>query len=346
MKKILLIALAAASLAACTKTEANFTASQEISFKPVAKYDTKAAVSGTTYSENYPFYVYANAKSDGHSTFNSKYFEKVLFVNDDNNKTGGLQVYKGQTPQYWPNVNPLVFAGFTQTGNVATITPEAGPTLESLALAGYTQPVPTASVANDLMYFFADNSAAGYTKNNTYVDPVMKHACSWITINVMADAKLVTYWNDLKVTNIHFVNLHETGTVTFTNGTDGLASWDFTGKTPTQNVNVLTQQKTIAATHGQVKDLVEFANIPNNTIVLPQTPVQLSVTYSYTTPAGVPDFTETKVLPLDYDGVDGTNTAWQPGKHYTYNLTLTAEEIKIAPSSDDWTTGSNSHINF
>jgi hypothetical protein len=76
------------------------------------------------------------------------------------------------------------------------------------------------------------------------------------------------------------------------------------------------------------------------------------VTYTYTTPAGVDGFKETKVLPLNFNGetraADTTDDAyratwseWEPGKHYIYNLTLTAEEIKIAPSTTDW----NSDLN-
>lgn len=351
MKKVLLIALAAAALAACTKTEANYTASEQISFAPVAKYDTKTAVAGTQYPVNYPFYVYANAKSEGASAFNSKYFEKILFEKDGNEKDAGKQVYKGNPSQYWPNVNPLVFAGFTQTGNVAAITPGTDGILETLTLSGYTQPAPTANVSNDLMYFFADDNGAGYDKATNVVDPVMKHACSWITININAQAALVedrdavtpgvqAYWNNLKVTEVKFVKLYSTGTVTLRKSE--VPSWDYTDQTEA-SVVVKNIEKPITTTSE------EFADVLNNTIVLPQIPAYLSVTYTYTTPAGADGFQETKILPLNFNGETraagatddayrATWSKWEPGKHYIYNLTLTAEEIKIAPSSTDWTT--------
>lgn len=354
MKKIFYIALAAATLIGCSKSEANYSEAQQISFMPVSKVNTKVAVTGAVYSENYPFYVYANAKNNDASTFITKYFEKVSFVPDGTNKTGGLQVYKGSPAQYWPNVNPLVFAGFTQTGNVASITPVANQDLTSLTLSNFTQPEPTVAGANDLMYFFADNDGNGYDKNTTFVDPTMKHACSWITINIKADQKLLAdrddntegiqpYWPNLKVKNVKFYNLHETGDLTITKA-DG-ATWNFADQTATQAVNVRTSDKDITTA------FQEFAEIEANTIVLPQpladnssaknATVQLSVTYSYTTPAGTADFTEEKVLDLFYDG--DAKSAWQPGKHYTYNLTLTAEEIKIAPSSTDWDSDLNNN---
>lgn len=342
MKKVLFIALAAAALAACTKTEANYTASQEISFMPVSKFDTKAAVEGDEFTADQNFYVFANTTNE------ALYFTKVLFKPTSSTTTEGLTIYSGNPAQYWPNTTPLKFAGYTASGNTETAEHQLHKSFENLKVIGYIQPQPTVVDAkNDLMWFFecgANNE--GYLKTTAPVTPVMKHACSWITINVMADDELVEYWKDLKVINIHFVNLHEKGTVTFPNAANGIASWDFTDMTVTPYVNILTASKSVAETPALVKDLVEFADVPKNTIVLPQTPTNLSITYSYTTPAGVTGFTETKVLPLDYDGVDGTNTEWAPGKHYTYNLTLTAEEIKIAPSSTDWTIGSNSHINF
>lgn len=358
MRKTLYFAVAAIALMGCSKTEAVYTPSSEIGFIPVSKYDTKAAVEGTSYSVDYPFYVYANAKNEGSTSFNSKYFEKVLFEPDGNTKDNGIQVYKGTPTQYWPNVNPLVFAGFTNTGNVSSITPTTNTNLTSLILSNYTQPLPTVEGDNDLMYFFADNNNNGYDKTTNFVDPTMKHACSWITININADSKLVddldgtregvqAYWQNLKVTEVKFVKLHTTGTVTLTKGSP--AAWDFTGQTE-GSVDV----KALSASAMAITKAtgVEFADIAKNTIVLPQYPAYLSVTYTYTTPAGIDGFTETKVLPLNFDDEPrdqgytddqyrATWTKWEPGKHYIYNLTVTANEIKIAPRSEDWVTDLN-----
>ena len=190
--------------------------------------------------------------------------------------------------------------------------------------------ITTDNTENHKMYFFEDNNGRGYAKGTTYVSPTMKHACSWLTINIDAEETLVNYWADLRVLDVTLLNLKDSGKAIFP--ATSADSWVLIDKSA-KNVKVFEGSKKISK-ESDVK--VEFANIPNNTIVLPQTPVQLSVTYSYMTPAGVANFTETKVLPLNYDG----NKAWQPGMHYTYNLTLTAEEIKIAPSSSNWDTTS------
>ena len=361
MKKIFFSLVALAALAACTKSEAVYTPSAEIGFMPVSKYDTKAAVESTTYTDALPFYVYANAKNNGAAGFTSKYFENALFVFEKTESTT-THIYKGDPAQYWPNVNPLIFAGFTKSGNIETlvtndvtnksdvvIAPSAD--LTTLTINGYQQPEPTVGPAdNDFMYFFADNDDDGYTSQSTYIIPVMKHACSWITINIKAEsAALLAYWKDLKVTEVKFVKLHTTGTVTLTKGSP--AEWDFTDQTESSvDVKALSASaKPITIDTG-----VEFADIAKNTIVLPQQPAYLSVTYTYTTPAGTEGFTETKVLPLnfnnetrDLDDTDDEYRAtwkeWEPGKHYIYNLTVTSTEIKIAPTSKDWVTDLNSN---
>ena len=351
MKKVFYIALAALVLAACSKTEAVYTPSAEIGFMPVSKYDTKAAISGTTYTNALPFYVYANAKDNEATKFDSKYFENALFEFEKTESTT-THIYKGNPAQYWPNVNPLIFAGFTKSGNIATLVTDdiegddviaPGDELTTLTISGYQQPKPTVDPAdNDFMYFFADNSGDGYTSQSTYITPVMKHACSWITINIKAEsAALLAYWDDLRVTNVKFTGLHESGNVVLSK--TAAPAWSVTGTPDGNGVAIRTTELALTTS------LQEAANIEANTIVIPQAlanpdiyktaKVQLSVTYSYTTPAGAADFTETKVLDLFYDGT--TKSAWQPGKHYIYNLTVTATEIKIAPSSEDWVTDLN-----
>lgn len=351
MKKIFFAAIVATAVMSCSKTEAVYTPSAEIGFMPVSKYDTKTAISGTTYTSDLPFYVYANAKDNGATNFVSKYFENALFVYESTTGTT-THVYHGSPAQYWPNVNPLIFAGFTRSGNIAelvgsdvtnnsdaVIAPATN--LTSLTINGYVQPSPTVDNAdNDFMYFFADNDNAGYTSQTTYISPVMKHACSWITINIKAESDaLLAYWPALKVKNVKFLGLHETGNVTLSE--TAVASWTVVGTADANGVNVRTTDLALTT------NIQEAANYEANTIVIPQAlanddadktaKVQLAVTYSYTTPAGTADFTETKVLDLFYDG--DSKSAWQPGKHYIYNLTVTATEIKIAPSSEDWVPG-------
>lgn len=323
MKKVLIAMCAMAAVMACTKTEVVFDEPNEIAFSPVSKFETKAAVTGTNFTAGQNFYVFADTKSD------VKYFENVEFEPETGTVDGTYQVYKGKTPQYWPNVETLKFAGVTKSGSIDGTTVKAEmSTWGTMTVTGYTQPLPNvADAKNDLMYFFDDNSTAGYGKGTDYVNPEMKHACSWITINVKAqNSSLLSYWTNLKVTSVKFVSLVSAGTPTFT--TSG-ASWS-TSATGAE-VSVLSTAKDVTI------NSQEFADVPNNTIVIPQKPSKLSVTYTYTSPANA-TVTEIATLSLNYDGKEDAETAaWVAGVHYTYDLTIGADEIKIDPKSEDWT---------
>ena len=61
MKKILFSLCAIAAIAACTKSEVQYEPSGEISFAPVSKLNTKAAVDGTDYPDALNMFVFANA---------------------------------------------------------------------------------------------------------------------------------------------------------------------------------------------------------------------------------------------------------------------------------------------
>ena len=344
MKKIFFLAIVAATAIACSKSEDVYTPAEEISFMPVSRIESKAAVEGTEFTANQNFYVFANTLTSD-SQNNKKYFENILFVplsgsTVDNPNVGGdnpLQVYHGSPTQYWPNVTALKFAGVTASGNVNItvngVTPAMSDDFNSMTLETYKQPSPTIGDANnDLMYFFDDNSGTGYVKGTTaQVIPVMKHACSWLTFNIQTVDELVndtddtkSYWKNFVVTNVSLKGLYESGKVTLT--PNNVPNWDFTEMTASSSVDVLNSEKKVKTTSS------EFANFAKNTIVIPQDPTELYVSYKYKTPAGV-EIEETKEIDLtDY------TVSWAAGKHYVYNLTVTAEEIKIAPASTDWVT--------
>lgn len=338
MKKVFYSICAAVLVMACAKTDPVFEPSGEISFSPVSKYATKSAVTGTNFTADQNFYVFANTAE----TESAKYFENILFVPDGANKTdvGQLQVYKGSPAQYWPNVTPLKFAGYTVSGNVGDATDKVLASMSqwgTMSLNGYVQN-PTATANNDLMWF-VDNGTdgAGYTKATKYVTPVMKHALSWLTVQVKVDEKLLDtdentdgaqpYWTNINIYSIKLETLNTKGNVTLA----GAALWE-NPTTPITNV-VIYDDSNGKPLNGTA---TTFENTENNTIVIPQIPVTLAVQYGYTTPAGGTVRETITDISLEYDGDDTKETAWEPGKHYTYVLTIGAEEIKIAPSSEDW----------
>ena len=337
MKKVLIAMCAAMAVMACTKTEVVFDEPNEIAFSPVSKFETKAAVVGANYSSNLNFYAWAHTAE----TTPVAYFSEVLFT-PETSQTGapaGLTSYTGTSPQYWPNEKALKFAGVTQSGNVTDGIIDMSDAT-TITVTGYDQPLPNGTGANDLLWFFDDNTDAGYTKpaadaTSVHVQPTMHHACSWIVVKVALDEDLVGYWNDIKVNSIKFESLLTTGDVELTKTS---ATWKNQG---TSETNIVVYEGT---SENAINETAKEFKAANDAIVIPQTPTKLAVNITYTTPANG-TITETiNQIELDYDGVAGTNTAWAPGKKYTYTLTICADEIKIAPKSEDWGTGSGSGL--
>ena len=349
MKKVLIAMCAMAAVMSCAKTELAFEQPGEISFSPVSRYNTKAAVAPADGIGGQNVYMFANTMAD------AKYFENALFVPETGVEYNDLQVYKGNPAQFWPNATNLKFAGYTESGNVGTDANEVTASMTTwgtMTIEGYSQPYNFSNEQkNDLMWFFdagtdgsdADTDPDGYGKSTTYVTPTMKHACSWITVTVkVADNLMDTnpsvdgnqpYWTNITVKNIKFENLKTTGNVALS----GTAVWSNVAG-PQTDVNIYDNAT------GTVVDAtaktIESA-VADNVIVVPQVPTTLSMTYSYTTPAGV-SVTETKTgISLKYNG----DEAWVAGTHYTYELTIGANEIKIAPKSTEWATGTGSGLN-
>ena len=186
---------------------------------------------------------------------------------------------------------------------------------------------------NDLMWFPCDNET--YSKQTNEVVAQMKHACSWITINVAGDATTSENWilNSLVLKNLAHTGKVECGLTA--------ATWSsFAAYDDEDYYNAQTTDTFNAAEGTEFStSLTEYyETAANNFIVIPQEPVVLEVTYSYESDTNI-TFSETKQIPLDYDGVDGTNTAWVWGTHYIYNITITASEILIDPVVVDWTNG-------
>ena len=343
MKKIIISMMAVAALAACTKSEVQYEPAGEIAFAPVAKNVTKsvAGYNGETFDGVFPtnvnLYVFANASNDAGTAWDDPYFENAKFVYNESKdvNTAVKGAYAGDPTRYWPNVKTLKFAGYSDACGVVK-NAEMDFAANELTIPAYTQDnaTYTAEGANDLMWFPCDGQA--YTKQAKEIAAQMKHACSWITINVAGDAVTASNWtlNSLVVTDL----IHS-GDVVCDATT---ATWTLDSTTADEDYYNAGTTFTQA--------YVKYEKNANNFIVLPQEPTELEVKYTYVSDnRGTADtsdditLTETKPVSLQYTAEGTENTAWQPGVHYIYNVKITATEILIDPVVVDWTnyTGNN-----
>ncbi len=346
MKKILSICLAAAAFVGCTSTGVEFDTPNEIGFTAVANNSTRAVVDGDVYPTGLNMYVYA--WTAGQATVG--YINKGLFVHRTE-KVDSKDVWGGDTPYYWPNVNRLHFAGYSASGNVASATVGYDAANNKLTIAGYTPGTATAEGANDLMYFPSTAAAQtnGYLGKETKSVPVvMYHTCSWITFLVKGEG--VTANSTYQVTGLTITDIDNNATVACGHcdavadvatavvwGGDADDNED--AKTATLPVTLASGLGVLTTDAINVETAAEYdsdTGTTGNLVVIPQVPGKLTLSYTYKSSTGATITEEVKGIDLKIDADPEVNV-WEPGKHYIYTITIKANEILIAPSAGDWT---------
>ena len=311
------------AFAACNKTEVVYPEGpQEISFTAVSKVATKAPVAGTTFSTDDNMRVSAYlSKAVGNETNVGNYFSDILFEGDngtpDEYWVGG---------QYWPLFPSTVnFLAITEKGgginNTTTTfgTPAASSATVTLANNN-------AFAQNDLMYAVGQ----GVTDGSGPYDAVsmkFNHALSWINFSFKSNIA-----NKITVKSVKLTAAY-----------DGELAVDFSEYA---SQIALTSD---AVTATWTPDAVEEQFAPNSGYTAENGNVVLvaaATAYPYGGGLLVVPGTYTGrkfVISYQVDGKDFTYTypvsqTWEQGKKYTYNVTMTLNEIKITPSITDWTT--------
>ena len=358
MKKLILSIFVVATLFSCSKSDITYEQEETaIGFAPIAKNITKNVAGydynpGTNDEPNSKFdtfdgifptevdlYVFANAVEGTYSAQNvgSPYFQNAQFEWNSAKGTESTQgnsintagAYKGTPTRYWPNVKTLVFAGYSDACGVEKTTATMDFATNTLTIPSYTQnnATYTDEGTNDLMWFPCDGNA--YSKQADEIAAQMKHACSWITINVAGDDVTENNWT---LNSLVVKQLVHTGSVAC-NATS--ATWTIARDAAKNDEDYYNPATGTTFTTSFVK----YEKAANNFIVIPQVPTSLDVTYTYTsqenngTQSAI-TFTETKNVPLNYDA---SNSAWMSGYHYIYNVKITASEILIDPYVATWT---------
>lgn len=329
MKKIIISMMAVAALAACSKSEVAFEQPDAIGFQVVTGKMTKAAVADNVYPEALNMYVFAMTETDGGAAnttadyLKNAEFAKVLVSNGQNLWGGWLN--NAAYPYYWPNVKKLYFAGVSKSGNVNN---GAVPTYNNgtITINGYQPGVGAAVLGdNDLMWFPTTDES--YGKGTVSVPVVMKHACSWITVQMAGDEWTAGRYT---ITDIHIEGLTTKGNVDLNTAADWTLSTDAADLNKTFSVYSNATGKALSTT----ATAEGFENTVNNTVVLPeQVPGTLSITYHFESQAGE-KIEETVTGSLKFDG----EATWVAGTHYIYTVTITASQILIAPEVDGWDT--------
>ena len=299
MKKFYVFAaVTIAALASCTKSEVVYNQEQqEIGFRQFTGAMTKADPSTTALPTGTSMGVFSYLNGT-----QTAYFENAKFVNKS-----GTTKWGGEDPRYWPLQGTLDFVLYApHQASGATYTPSTKVLNVTIA--------DNSTAQTDYLYGkdFYVNTAKPATPSNG-VPVVLKHALSKVTIAAKAnEASIFT------VSSIKLMQTIQEGSYTVTYNT----TWDdFTSEvtgSPTAT------KKDIEYVSSDWNLTTDFSINTASKLVVPS--AQTSIVLTYKMKGSETPLTAT---------VNLTGT-WDTGKHYTYNLTLTADEILFVPEVQDW----------
>lgn len=326
MKKFLIIASAVAVAAGCAKvTTVDTDGPKEIAFEAYNYAATKAPITTAVFPENYDMSVHAIQRTgtDGSYAY-QEYFTAKTFAKNNNGKWAGSQ--------YWPTDGSLKFNAISPV-NIPT-----GKEILSNIAFNYTSGEDISTITatlNDNSENQADVMVATPSDFKTAeestngVPMTFNHVLSQIEVQAIATAA-----DAVEITSIELQGTAQAGnlTATYSNSTFSY-SWDL-GTPDRKNINIYTPtgadpvylNKDTYTTYNRVLVCPETLN----TIVLTQI---LVVKYKFN---GSAEQTYTIDLAKINNGSSQAISSWESGKKYIYKLTVTANEILIAPSVSNW----------
>ena len=336
MKKIMIFAVAALTLAACSKTfDHNKVASEgnAIGFGTWTETLTKARTAGTgTFVNGDDFDVY------GFKTINAA--NTTVFNGDDVSYDGTDWTYTGL--RFWdPNASSYTFYAASPAGKIASADAQTGEfTSSSIAFAG-----------NDNDVLVADKMVVAKADFNNPVNLTFNHIASLVDFKVKKHAEIAAA--TVAITSFQISNIDNVGTFSVSDAytsTHPVVTWNPTDRGAYSNTSGVTSVATLPDDIGT--DGSDF--LINHLVAMPQTfrtdaNIQtVTIEYSITSGGDTIDNTATFNLKTfdnvdDKDNEDTLIGGWEGGKHYTFYITINANAIVFTASITDWVTPDNGY---
>lgn len=342
MKKILFIAAVALAAAACSKTfDTNPAAGKAIGFTSWNETMTKAKTAFVT-NDEFDVFGYKTAGSTNTTVFDGV---DVKFDGTDWSYSP-LRFWDQNTDSY------TFFAAYPKnvvTGS-ASLAQDGLFTVASQAYDGENEKVLVAQKKT------VTKANSEYTKVNL----VFKHAASLVDVRVKKHLDIesaVLTINSLALSNIKVNGSYEvTGyanaddNANFLKENDPIGVWTpAAGVNPDATPYKIASASSLEANKGASK--AEAAKLINNLVVMPQAlnpatdKPTITINYTITTGTGSAEdsMTYNEVITIDqFDKTDNESntaefiTAWKPGVHYTYYITINANAITFDATIADW----------
>lgn len=307
MKKFYVFAaVAIAALASCTKSEVVYNqGQQEIGFRQFTGAMTKADPTALSTLAGGPTTMGVFAHINASDPY------QLYFSNAKFEKPASGNVWGGNPKRYWPIKDKLDFTLYAPY--VADQSASYNATNKQLTV----KVADNTTDQHDFMY--GTQRFIGKEKTASGVSVVLKHALSKVSVQIQSS----NVDNLFKVTKVEIVNPIQDGSFVVTY--DGSTSIAMTPGATTGTVETYSgTEKALTSS-----SWVDFGS----KLVFPVTnnEAKLRITYNMEKATG---------LIAEANLTD----AWESGKHYTYNVTLTATEILLTPTVDEWAPGTTSPI--
>ncbi|MBQ6911587.1 MAG: fimbrillin family protein [Bacteroidales bacterium] len=333
MKKVLIISAAAVlALVSCAKVQDVYTPeAQEIAFQAVTTPNTKAAVDGAIFtSDNMKVTAYD-------ATAGAVYFDATSFTKPSSTWTGG---------KYWPltpaTINFLAIAN-ANADNATDVTWGSNKADQVTIVMN-----DNSTAQRDLMFACGTGTVTQTSGQAlsfpTNVPMTFYHAQSWIKFYVTAGNAATAGGLTINSITLNDVSCDGTFTVTHANwnktkvqrdaaapagSLDGSVSGVWSAfSTNVDNIEVVKNAGWTFKVAGDDAEDYFYGSL----MVVPNQGIA-SFTINYTLGGNTYNYTYTP-----------TSSALAQATKYTYNITITLQEIVIAPTVNDWTEGGPTNI--
>lgn len=332
MKKQMMMLLAIAAMAGCSKSEVvdtpNGDGNTPIKLKTFVGKSVKATETKTDNLTAFQMTAYTTSAAfpGTASTDEPTPFIASQIVSRTGESSPYSWPYTG--PQYWPQGKKVSFFAYAPTTGVTYAAPAAA------GWPGFTYTVAAEASQADLVV--AQRTSQDATSNNGSVALNFNHALS----QILFSAKCANADFTAVVKTIELSGIQNAGTYTFaTSATEGTAiegSWS--GVKDAEGYAYLTNGT--AAIAKTTSDPIAGTN--GALMLMPQTLTGAKLKVVYTVTIGSGDSEQS--FDVTKENVELTGT-WAPGMKYTYDLTLVSDAtaITIVPGVNTWTTGTTTN---
>ena len=319
--------ITATALASCSRLNPEGLSSEEISIRPFAKSHTKAIIEGTSYpdDETFGLWTFHTESTAGTSWAVGKgetytYLDNVAFHKNGQSWAGYDYATLEHKPYYWPTYGSMFFAAYSPYAlhEKVSYDKETG----TFALSEYTL-----DPDNYLDFMYAeigdlDNSVFKVEKSMLF-----KHALSLIEFTAQLKNP-----DDAQYIDIHSITTYpipSSGSFTSRDAESQQPQW-IRNLTPEIALSICDAEQTSGVDNGYSLT-ANSKTILGKALVIPGNAVQIEIRYRIHYAEGK-HLTE-KYLIIPTDAV----LVWEPGKKYSYHITLGVDFIEVMPSiGTDW----------